>query len=222
MLILKASTAFDKFYSAGVVEFRPSTSITSQARMQDNLQGYLEILDSEDAKDLDIIVFPESTLNNNEEATFVPNPSLGLVTPCDSTSGEYHELLVQLSCAAKRLATYLVINLTEKEWCATVPEDTRPCAASGLNLFNTNVVFNRNGAVISRYRKVHLYGENKNTTFVPEADWFDTDFGIRFGHFICFDILFYYPAQSLVLNRGIKDFIFPSMWFSQLPFLTGE
>ncbi|KAM7350200.1 uncharacterized protein ACRADG_008837 [Cochliomyia hominivorax] len=218
-LSLQTSTAYDKFYSAGVVEFRPSTNLNSQSRMQDNLQGYLTVLNSEDAKNLDIIVFPESTLNNNQEATFVPNPSKGFITPCNDTSGEYHSLLVQLSCAAKKLASYLVINLTEKELCATVPEDKRPCASSGLNLFNTNVVFNRNGTVISRYRKVHLYGENKNTTLFPEMDWFDTDFGVRFGHFICFDILFYAPAQSLV-HEGITDFIFPSMWFSQLPFLT--
>ncbi|XP_037808612.1 vanin-like protein 1 [Lucilia sericata] len=219
-LSLQASTAYDPFYAAGVVEFRPSTSLTAEARMLDNLKGYLSILESEDAKNLDVIVFPESTLNNNEEATFVPNPAKGLIIPCNVNTGEYHDLLVQLSCAARKLASYVVINLTEKELCSTVPEDTRPCASSGLNLYNTNVVFDRNGAVLSRYRKVHLYGENKNTTFAPETGWFDTDFGVRFGHFICFDILFYAPAESMVQHNGIKDFIFPSMWFSQLPFLT--
>ncbi|XP_065365721.1 uncharacterized protein LOC135958754 [Calliphora vicina] len=219
-LSLQASTAYDPFYSAGVVEFRPSTSLTAEARMLDNLKDYLSILESEEAKNLDIIVFPESTLNNNEQATFVPNPSKDLIVPCEVNTGEYNTLLVQLSCAAKKLSAYVVINLTEKEWCTTVPEDTRPCASSGLNLYNTNVVLDRKGTVISRYRKVHLYGENKNSTFMPEMDWFDTDFGVRFGHFICFDILFYVPAQSLVNYSGIKDFIFPSMWFSQLPFLT--
>ena len=194
--------------------------MTPAARLQDNLQAYLNILNSTDAKDLDIIVFPESTLNNNDEATFVPNPEKQQITPCDDNSGEYHTFLQQISCAARRLGIYVVINLTEKEWCSTIPEDTRKCATTGLNIFNTNVVFNRNGVVISRYRKVHLYGENKNTTFVPEQGWFDTDFGVRFGHFICFDILFYSPAQVLV--ESIKDFIFTSMWFSQLPFLTGE
>lgn len=188
--------------------------------MQDNLQGYLNILNSTEAKALDIIVFPESTLNNNNEATFVPNPQIQQIAPCDVSTGEYHTFLQQISCAARKLGIYVVINLTEKEWCSTVPEDTRECASTGLNIFNTNVVFDREGRVISRYRKVHLYGENKNTTLVPELGWFDTDFGVRFGHFICFDILFYTPAQVLV--KSITDFIFNSMWFSQLPFLTGE
>lgn len=204
------------------MEFRPSSLTSLEERLNDNLNGYLEIIASKGADNLDIMVFPEGTLNNNEHTTFVPDPSKELVVPCDSAEGLYHNLLMKISCAARTYAKYVVINLTEKELCSSVPEDTRPCASSGLNIYNTNVVFDRSGAVISRYRKVHLYGENKNSTLVPEFGWFDTDFGVRFGHFICFDILFYAPAQEMVDKYGIKDFIFTTMWFSQLPFLTCE
>ncbi|XP_013100718.2 vanin-like protein 1 [Stomoxys calcitrans] len=220
-LSTQASLPSDLYYNAGVVEFRPSAAMTSESRLNDNLAGYLEILASKEAESLDIIVFPESTLNNNDDMTFVPNPSKVKVIPCDAEEGEdYHNVLKQLSCAARKYAKYLVINLTEKELCSEVLEDPRPCASNGLNIFNTNVVFDRQGTVISRYRKVHLYGENKNFTYVPEFGWFETDFGVRFGHFICFDILFYSPAQEMVDKHGIKDFIFTTMWFSQLPFLT--
>lgn len=151
----------------------------------------------------------------------MPDGESGVI-PCDSNTGDYHDFLRALSCAAQKARKYVVINLTEKEDCPGSAEDTRPCARNGLNTYNTNVVFDRDGRVISRYRKVHLYGEPKNTTFIPEFGTFDTDFGVRFGHFICFDILFYKPAEEMAKSMGIRDFVFNSMWFGQLPFLTGK
>jgi hypothetical protein len=55
---------------------------------------------------------------------------------------------------------------------------------------------------------------------VSEKSFFETDFGVTFGVFTCFDILFYEPVMHLI-NKGIKNFIFPVMWTSELPFLTG-
>ncbi|XP_017016235.2 vanin-like protein 2 [Drosophila takahashii] len=202
------------YYTAGVVEFRPSSQLS------DNLDAYVEIIHSKNASLTDIIVFPESTLNEAGSTTFVPNPE-DQINPClsDPEFSVYEEFLVTLSCAARNSSKYIVINLTEKQKCEDVPEDTRPCALNGLNVFNTNVVFDRQGVVVSRYRKVHLYGEPKNSTYLPETSIFETDFGVTFGHFICFDILFYTPAHQLV-DQGVTDFVYPAMWFSQLPFLT--
>ncbi|XP_037931637.1 vanin-like protein 1 [Teleopsis dalmanni] len=222
-LTLQASLPSDKHYIAGVVEFRPASyqADTTLPKIEENLNSYISIVSSDAAVSTDIIIFPESTLNSDDEAIFIPDPSLEANALCDLLQPNiYHTLLVQLSCAAKKYQKYLLINLTEKENCTTVPEDTRPCSSNGINIFNTNVVFDRSGVIISRYRKVHLYGEKKNTTFIPEYGVFDTDFGVRFGHFICFDILFYSPAQELVDKYDVTDFIFSTMWFSQLPFLT--
>lgn len=79
-------------------------------------------------------------------------------------------------------------------------------------------------AIVScrRYRKVNLYGEsNISTTAQPDVVTFTTDFGVEFGHFICFDLLFETPANVLV-RRGVQNFAFPTMWFAELPFLSGE
>ncbi|EDW52974.1 vanin-like protein 1 [Drosophila sechellia] len=215
----QAALAESDFYTAGVVEFQQS--IFSLSAWSDSLAGYVEIINSENANATDIIVFPESTLNSAGSTTFVPNPE-DQINPClsDPNATYYEEFLVTLSCAARNASKYIVINLTEKQKCEDVPEDTRPCASNGLNVFNTNVVFDRQGVVVSRYRKVHLYGEAKNSTLLPELSTFETDFGVTFGHFICFDILFYTPAHQLILEQGITDFVYPAMWFSQLPFLT--
>ncbi|XP_037933152.1 vanin-like protein 1 [Teleopsis dalmanni] len=188
--------------------------------VNEHLEAYVRIIKSAEANDTDIIVFPEGTLNNALQTTYVP-AAHEKVVPCLNVTGMvYADFLMQLSCAARTARKYLVINLTEKENCTAVAQDTRPCAANGLNVYNTNVVFDREGCVISRYRKVHIYVEQKNTTLEPEYGIFETDFGVRFGHFICFDILFYTPAEELVIRYGIKDIIFTSMFYSELPFLT--
>ncbi|XP_030246518.1 vanin-like protein 1, partial [Drosophila navojoa] len=49
---------------------------------------------------------------------------------------------------------------------------------------------------------------------------FDTDFNVTFGHFICFDIAFYVPSVELVVKHGVRDFVYPTKWHSQLPFYT--
>lgn len=71
------------------------------------------------------------------------------------------------------------------------------------------------------YRKVNLFGERGiETTRLPDVSTFRTDFGVEFGHFICFDLMFRTPANELV-QRGIRNFAFPTMWFAELPFLSG-
>ncbi|KAH8415330.1 hypothetical protein KR222_004579, partial [Zaprionus bogoriensis] len=202
------------YYTAGVVEFRSSSNWT------DNLSAYLEIISSANVSEADIIVFPEMTLASLGAESFAPAPELELV-PClsDPNAQYYGQYVVAISCAARNVSKYVVINFSERQLCDDTPEDSRPCAANGYNVFNTNLVFDRRGAVISRYRKWNLYGEPRNTTYAPEHVTFETDFNVTFGHFICFDIMFYTPVQDLVV-QGVRDFIYPTMWFSQLPFLT--
>lgn len=73
-----------------------------------------------------------------------------------------------------------------------------------------------------RYRKFNLFSElGFNHTNLAELCTFDTDFGVRFGMFICFDIMFQDPAVRLVRESGVKDIIFSAAWFSELPLLTG-
>ncbi|XP_030380912.1 vanin-like protein 2 [Scaptodrosophila lebanonensis] len=219
---ITSDTPDEDFYTAGVVEFYYNIDSDMNQAWSENLLGFLEIIGSENASATDIIVFPEATLNSQQTATFVPEPKL-LIVPCldDPNATYYHELLVRISCAAREFSKYVVINVNEKQVCSeNAQNDPRPCAPNDLNIYNTNVVFDRNGTVMSRYRKVHLYGEPRNTTYEQERVFFETDFGVTFGHFICFDILFYTPAHELIVEADIRDFVFPSMWFSQLPFLT--
>lgn len=166
-------------------------------------------------------MFPEGTLNRAGPHTIVPN-SNETISPCQQQSlGPYEDFLAQLSCAAQSVRKYLVINLTEKEQVAKGTSNSTT-GNNIWNIYNTNVVFDRNGVVISRYRKYHLYLGEPNTTEQPEFGIFKTDFGVTFGHFICYDILFYTPAQELVDRHRITDIIFTNKFVSEMPFLTGE
>jgi predicted amidohydrolase len=68
-----------------------------------------------------------------------------------------------------------------------------------------------------------LFGEpGFSTTADAEISILDTDFGVQFGMFICFDIMFEKPAVQLVKEWEVTDIVYPTAWFSELPFLTGK
>lgn len=169
---------------------------------------------------MDIIVFPECTLNKS--ATFVPKADSKII-PCNSTY-DYKDYLKELSCAAANRSSYLIVNLNEKSICTPEQQaiigDKRPCSSTGYNLYNTVVAFDRNGTVVSTYRKYHIidtYG--MNTTVRPEISTFITDYNVTYGLLTCFDILFEKPALILA-RQNIKNIIIPMMWNIELPFLT--
>lgn len=189
------------------------------ASLGDNLKRMKAIIESDESRDLDILVFPEFVLNSMQSTTYVPDPKDKIV-PCEIPN--YHFFLTELSCAIRSRKLYVVINVVEKFPCSVAEGD---CSEDGLKKFNTNIVFDREGRVISRYRKTHLYGIEwfrENVLPQPELATFTTDFGVTFGHFICFDMLFYEPAQVLIRQLNITDIVYPTYWFSELPFLTGK
>lgn len=209
----------DPTYNAGVVEYTVQNGVAYDRTME-TVYGYIDIIESPEAADLDIIVFPEFVLNR-QLPTFVPDPAEN-VTPCYAP--DYEMFLIELSCAARGRGVYVVVNLKEKELCKPgAPSDVlTPCPESGQRVFTTNVVFDRRGRVISRYRKTHLWRQEYLSTSVmrqPQVISFDTDFGVTFGHFVCFDMMFHEPAIRLLRERNITDIIYPTYWFSELPFL---
>jgi predicted amidohydrolase len=127
------------------------------------------------------------------------------LTSAMSTS---NTLTSAMACMALKYAIVLAVDCLERVECASCQD--------GHQLFNTALVFAEDGAIIAKYRKHHLYG--------PEHHFLDpgprsngtsvrTSFGITFGMFICFDILF----QTIVSDR-IHDFIYPTAWVNEKPF----
>lgn len=111
----------------------------------------MEIINSDETSELDILVFPEAVLNKIETAISVPRPE-DKTTPCNNKSHE--GILNDISCAVKNKGKYVVINVYMKRDCkaeAEATNDTRPCSntVKNINIYNTNVVFDRNGEVIA-------------------------------------------------------------------------
>lgn len=109
-----------------------------------NTDKYIEILTSKEAHPVDIIVFPESTLNNILTAVLVPDTNT--IDLCQNAT--YDLNLRKISCAAQKLRKYVVVNLTMKQ--IQIECNFKNCTEKS-NLYNTNVVLDRDGRVISLY-----------------------------------------------------------------------
>ena len=143
--ILQRATAGESTtYSAAVVEYHPDRNENDEHRVENNLKNYVTYILDFKSQPLDVMVFPESTLNSYATAVVIPET----IEACQQSEG----IINRLSCAAKTSSTYLVVNLTTKRNCTVdkeESEDDRPCAEDDWNYYNTNVVFDRNGQIIS-------------------------------------------------------------------------
>ncbi|KAF6204460.1 hypothetical protein GE061_002801 [Apolygus lucorum] len=207
------TTAVEKgHYRAAVVDYHvlSDNSLSPRQNLMANVHNYEQYIKRANEETVDIIVFPEGGLLGRDNSVFlnIPDPALKVIPLGDST---YDESIQTLSSYAKNYSLYLAVNLHENFTDSTTKRSFK---------YNTNVVFSREGAVVARYRKFNLYGEGVDVTDNPEHSFFDSDFGVRFGQFICFDILFKEPTLALIYKHNVTDFIYPSHWFSELPFLT--
>lgn len=180
--------------------------------LESNLQRYLEIMKNASAT-LDTIVFPEATLNDIPTGVLIPEANKNIV-PCSDQTYAEGNLVKLISCSANTYSRYVVENIVTKVKSPDAEmitnKDKRRCSdrPNGFSYYNTNVVFNRKGEVIARYRKFNLFYEDIDKPSKPELVTFDTDFGVRFGTFICFDLIFRWPSNEILYNRDVTDIVF--------------
>ncbi|KAF5280264.1 hypothetical protein FQR65_LT03072 [Abscondita terminalis] len=211
-------------YTAAVVDYYHIYADYPKELLNENVKQYIKHMRNASRKYADIIIFPEYGLvdiytmykvvnknmsNLEEYSTLVPNSNQKIV-PCEDIKMKTYSMqLVNISCAARMHGIYTVFNLLEK----TVNEET-----DELQFYNTNVVLDRVGTVIAKYRKINL-SEEPFLQPGTELVTFKTDFNVTFGIFTCFDLLFKFPAQDILDIPEITDVIFPTAWFSETPFL---
>lgn len=105
---------------------------------------FWSIINSDEYKDADIIVFPEQCLNDVATAITIAD-SHDTILPCHDMNVDL--MLRSVSCAARKASTYVVINVMVKEACSAKYK----CRGDDqLVVFNTAVVFDRQGFVIAR------------------------------------------------------------------------
>ncbi|KAL1461746.1 hypothetical protein WDU94_013618 [Cyamophila willieti] len=223
------------YYTAAVVEYtslnviQPEKEWAAQDLIQANAEQYIKIIQNASHYDVDIIVFPECGLVGTPIPKKRADVKPYLTTIPDATDHaipykephKYAKVLTMLSKAAAESNMYVVVNMFERVNCS-VDDTSSICVGKDTEYhYNTNVVFDRHGQIIAKYRKFNLFLEFAfDTTPQPELVSFDTDFGVTFGVFICFDILFPQPAVELVRQKNVTDFVFSAAWMSELPLLT--
>ena len=219
-------------YKAAVVEFSAEQFATPTDRIKKNLDGFEQALEVAIHQDrgVQIVVFPEDAILGNgffsREAITpylenIPSIESGVVVnPCkDSEVFKDHPILSRLSCLAQDYGVVLVANMGDIQNCT----GSVNCPPDGHFQFNTNVVFEADGTLIAKYHKINLYaGEHKifdsgsvlNNSYCIS---FQTSFGVTFGTFTCYDVLFREPGNCL-LDKGIKNFVLPTEWGSSFPY----
>ncbi|KAG2392570.1 hypothetical protein C9374_011295 [Naegleria lovaniensis] len=225
-------------YHAAVVDFAPVSfpfqfpqlnSETARKILKSNLDEFekiiMDIMNHSTTLDRpDIIVFPEYALfgpglteREKLRLFFEPIPNhLPVTNICGSSQYDQYYILKRISCLSAKFGAYIVFNMGDVQKCNL--KTNKNCPADGMFLFNTNVVFDRNGSLISKYHKTHLYFENGIDPGDGTPVYFETDFGVKFGLLICFDIIFEEPLNSLLNDIKVDAIAFTSWWVNFPPY----
>ncbi|XP_076267927.1 vanin-like protein 1 isoform X2 [Rhynchophorus ferrugineus] len=197
-------TISDAEYRVAVIEHNSVDQSTPALTIEKNLVDYVNSIEFAKKNSAKMVVFPEYGLTD-----LVQDPedyAIELPPLYTSNFSASDDTLLRLSNTAKEHAVYLVVNLLERE------RDS----SNKSTFYNTNIVFAKNGTLITKYRKINLQNEPKLT---PGKDvvTFDTDFG-RFGLMTGIDILNYKPSQWFGFSKNVTNVAYPTAWQSSMPF----
>ena len=146
----------------------------------------------------DFIVFPESFM-------FHKPPGTDRQIILDTAQHIDGEFVTSMSDLAKECEIWMVFGMSE------LPEDE-----SDDRNYNSTMLVNNEGEIISIYRKTHMYDtftEKESDILKPGDKLFepiDTPFG-KLGMLVCYELRF----PEIVLSQALKDaeiFIVPSAW----------
>ncbi|GAB6023861.1 Nitrilase, member 2 [Chamberlinius hualienensis] len=191
-------------------------------RMLANLDVYESQVREAAALGAQIIVFPENgiTGTNWDSSLDIYYQEIQAYNstwnPClQDVNSNYTAVPHKLSCMARDYNIIVVANFPTSVQCLL------NCNEKPNYHYNTDVVFDVDGTLITNYYKINLYGEPMFDQ--PPTDsgsiYFDTSFG-RFGLLTCFDLLWYEPTIQVVQDYKVDSLLFPTAWMDQLPYLT--
>jgi len=160
---------------------------------QKNIEKVENCIKELKTKEVDMVVLPEMFICPYQTTLFK-----------EYSEVEGGETWKKLSKIAKKYHIYIIAG--------SVPEN------EDSKIYNTSYVFNREGEMIAKHRKIHLFDiDIKGGQYFKESDSlsrgesvtvFETEFG-KIGLCICYDLRF--PELSrLMVDRGAKMIIVPA------------
>ena len=205
-------------FKAAVIEYQPvpfNPQITAHDYLMQNVAKLKEYTTQN--PHLDVLVFPEYGLTSIEVLNFnidlYAQDMPETLDPC-SRNSSFWSILEHISCIVKTGKLYVIINLITRHFRDYDGCDNDVC------YFNTALVFDRQGYIIAKYHKIHVYeAPILDVPRVEKPVVFHTDFGCTFGLMICFDINYEVPAQDLI-DVKVDALVFQAAWTDELPFLT--
>lgn len=174
---------------AGILNIQLNPVLGDKIKNLETVNNYIEQYCD---KNLDLVVLPEFFSTGIHHQSFIEAP--------EDTNGGI--VIETLSKTAKKFNTNIV--------CGTVIEN------DGGKLYNTSFVLDRNGEIVGKYRKIHLYkffGGNEHTYIEPgnfPPLVVELDFA-RVGVSVCFDIKYPLLYKSLI-KKGAEIIVSPSAW----------
>lgn len=158
---------------------------------QINLKKVEHFIKKYSDKKLDLVVFPEFFSTGVDHKSFLNAPE-------DENGGETIAAVCEL---AKKYNTNIIAG--------TVIEK------SGEKLYNTSFAINRNGEIVEKYRKIHLFnymGGTEGDRITPGERYVVAEFDFaKVGIAICFDMR--YPQHYRKLAQmGAEIIVLPTAW----------
>jgi predicted amidohydrolase len=225
-------------FRAAVLELTPVPPIAPHMAletMRSNLLAAEQLVSQASAAGAAIVVLPEYGLSTpcmrtrDEAMWFVEE----LGEPdrrdyCAESKGE--GIARDIACLARKYAVAIAANIGDLVNCRWGLQ-FYVCPWDGHFLFNTNVLFDREGRFIAKYWKNHMFLEpyfdsppkSFSQYYKPATmnltDVYGNFHSVRVGMMICYDIMFYEP-QSQISSEGIDIMIFSSWWINTPPLLT--
>ncbi|GFS32492.1 biotinidase [Nephila pilipes] len=218
-------SATDTYFTAAAFEFVQTENCTMDPEeakqvVKRNLDIYNQATKIAKSKGADIIDFPEYGIFpecNRAQTPFfcevIPDPLEGKYNPCvDQQQFADRPQLVTLSCMARNNSMVVHANMGDIYQCEGEPD----CPPDGHMQFNTNVAFDRDGTLLVRYRKEHLWLEwAMNLPKFKQNPVFKTDFG-TFLSYVCYD-LFLGRIIEVETEDKVDGVVFSTYWENTMP-----
>jgi pantetheine hydrolase len=226
MLVLVLALSFFKTFSradyvAAVAEheiYMGQSDDNPADLVEINLQLYENLTNLAKLHDAQVLVFPEFGLTPTNAQTrkdlypfleVIPEVTSEGIIPClaPGTFADRPRLL-RMSCAARENQILLLINIIDKQVCSLDSDSN--CPSDGHYQYNTDVLFDETGTIVAKYHKSHEWPPFKavyDEPLKPSQISYKSSFGVEFGLFICFDIVFEDPPKILLQN-GITHFLY--------------
>lgn len=216
---LPQALAAGGFYTGAVAEhavYMGSGSDSISELVSVNMDMYERHVKRAAENGAQVIVFPEFGLvpvedgnrtKIGEMAEIIPNVGAKAV-PCENDNFVDRPILARSSCMAKDASMVVMVNMVDWLEC-DIATDVN-CPSDNHYQITTDVIFDETGMIVAKYHKSHEWPglmPPYDQAAKPLSVTYETSFGVEFGLFICFDIMFQEPAVTLV-DSGVKHFLY--------------